>query len=856
MLRRALLALCLLLLACMRAKAQPDCTVTHYDEFSGMAQWYVTQIVQDRKGMMWFATWNGLNRYDGYQFECFKSEPGDGVDLPSDRISDIMLNDQGNLFCLIDDRVFLFHIDSCRYQPLPQQQEQKLVALFKERKRIDDDKVKHPFSVTDTYGTQWQIAGDGTITYTDPATGRQVSLPKYDERMRDVQYCTTDRNGNVWARSGYGAYKLTFYNRPYVWFAQEKPSQIRCLYLDSKQRYWVTSKEDATVRLFDRDNRLLGYLGGDGRLHAQYTHFRYPVYAMLQDTHGVFWLGCKPGGVCRLTETADGVFQLEQFVHDDSDSQSISHDHVYDIKEDARGRLWIATFDGGINCVEHPHDAHPAFLHQGNGLRYPEDVCQRVRYIHITADGHLLAATTRGLIVADVTPADTRSIVFKCHTKEKDRYNSLSNNATMYVAEDSLHRLFVCTESGGVNLITSTNLQADQLCFRHFNTTNGLPSDVALSAQAMGDRLLIVSNNQLILLRVTDDDPVECESFFWRDKMRFSDATPLLRPDGYMLFGLQDHALLIRPSDIQKNQFVPPLALTALSIENRPLQRAVNALDTLVLQPGERDFTLWFAALDFSVENQVDYAFRLDDDKWNSIGKNRSATFLDMAPGTYRLQIRSTNADGVWVDNVRVLTIIVKPVFWETGWAKLLYVLLFAAVVWAILYTRRYIKNLNRRQRELHEAYLALVNAQNSGEPQTVDASPSAPAVEQTPAASPADSHQMSADDEMFMRRVMAFIESNIDNADVNISDMAEAAATSYSGLNRKMKSLLGVTPLDFLREARIRRACQLLQEGLPVVEVAAGCGFADAKYFAKCFKAEMGMTPTEYKAKNISTEV
>ena len=56
-----------------------------------MAQWYVTQIVQDKRGMMWFATWNGLNRYDGYEFVCFKSRVGDGIDMPSDRIRDLSL---------------------------------------------------------------------------------------------------------------------------------------------------------------------------------------------------------------------------------------------------------------------------------------------------------------------------------------------------------------------------------------------------------------------------------------------------------------------------------------------------------------------------------------------------------------------------------------------------------------------------------------------------------------------------------------------------------------------------------------------------------------------------------------------
>ena len=62
--------------------------------------------------MIWFSTWNGLNRYDGYQFESFKSRVGDGVDVPSDRIMDMVLDDDGNLLCNIEGGVFVFDVNS------------------------------------------------------------------------------------------------------------------------------------------------------------------------------------------------------------------------------------------------------------------------------------------------------------------------------------------------------------------------------------------------------------------------------------------------------------------------------------------------------------------------------------------------------------------------------------------------------------------------------------------------------------------------------------------------------------------------------------------------------------------------
>lgn len=828
---------CIILNCWLTVNAQSQCTVTHYDEFSGMAQWWVTQIVQDRHGMMWFATWNGLNRYDGYQFECFKSQVGDEVDTPSDRIQDIMLSDDGNLWCLIDGEVFLFDINTCKYHKVDKEQHARLSKVFNDRHNKEMDNT--PYYYKDRYGTQWRIGEDGTISWQEEATGSWRPYPLTQRMKSPVLYCTTDNQGNVWLRSGYGAYKLTFHQPPYTFFPQEKPTIVRYFYIDKEQRYWITNKEDATVRLYDRDHHLLGYLGKDGRLHSQYTSFVAPVYCILQDSKGVFWFGSKPGGLFRLHEQSDGSFRYEQFLHDEHDKESLGFDHVFYLEEDRYGRLWVSTFMGGLNCVEHPHEERLRFLHKDNGLRLPLKDWSLVRQTRIIDDHIMLAVTTSGLIVADISNTDPRKIVWKCHKRDIHRRNSLSNNATMFVAEDARHHIYICTESGGVNEILSDNLLADQLEFRHYNLSTGFPSDVALSAVAVDSSLLVVSNNQLIMLKGD-----EHEAFFLKDKLRFADASPTRLPDGRWILALQDGAFTVRPQDIRNSTFIPPIALTGLSVENQPIAHAINHLNTLTLSPDERNFTIWFSALDFADNGDISYSFLMESDKggesWNDIGKTHSATFLHLQPGTYQLRIRSTNSDGVWVDNERTLTVIVKPTFWETRWAQLLYLLLIGGGIFGILYTRQYIRNINRKQRETHEAYLALLNSQGDSKAQ------------QGTAPAPTESGpKLKPEDDAFMRRTMKFIEEHISDPDINIGDLAEATATSRSGLNRKMKSLLGVTPLDFIREARIRKACQLLSEGLAVNDTAYSCGFSDPKYFAKCFKAETGMTPKEYKVEN-----
>ena len=837
--QKKLLTIILWLCSWQTWASESMCRVTHFDEFAGMAQWHVTQIVQDHNGMMWFSTWNGLNRYDGYQFECFKSQVGNGINMPSDRIQDMMLNDQGNLVCLIEGNVLLFDVKTCQYHEMSREEVAKWKSTFDVRREITLRDINKPYHYTDRYGKQWNIPDDIGIG-------------------GNPHYCTTDKQGNVWLRSNYGAYRLTFDKRPYTYFPQEKPAQIRCFLIDRKQRYWVTSKDDATVRLYDKDNNLMGYLGRDGHMHRQYTSFGSPIYCLFQDSKGVFWLGSKPDGLFRAKENADGSFAIESFRHSPTDPNTLSCNDIYYIAEDAKGRLWLATFDGGINCIEHPWNDRLQFLHSENGLQLPKETCKRVRQILITKNHVLLAATTTGLLVGDVGMDDVRKAKWTSHTREKQRSTCLSNNATMFVMQDLKGRIFVCTESGGVNEITSHDLLSKQLEFKHHNMMTGLPSDVALSAYPYQDGIAVVSNNQVIFFNPDKPNREGLISLFWKDKLRFSDARPVQLPDKRWLFGLQDGAFTISAEDIKPNPYVPPISLTGLSIENGVIDRAAAQYDTLTLMPPSRNIIVYFAALDYTDSKDINYAFKISEktDEWNSIGKNRSINLLDLRPGTYHLQIRSTNSDGIWMDNARTLTIIVKPTFWETGWARLLLALFILLIGYGIYRTYRHIMLLNKKQHDTYEAYLALLNAQPRNEemvPETGHSGEKAPLPHREENATGDSTPKLKAEDDAFMQRAVRFIEEHISDPDINIGDMAEATATSRSGLNRKMKSLLGMTPLDFIRGARIRKACGMLEEGMSVNDVAYGCGFSDPKYFGKCFKAETGKTPTEYKAEYAS---
>ncbi len=811
---------------CLDAFSQPLCRIQRYDENDGLPQWHITQMTQDRQGLIWLATWNGLCRFDGYQFRGFKAHVGDGNDIATDRIRSVWMTADGNIGCRVDDDAYLFNLKNYRFE-----QRRQMPTRGFNAKSVKQDR---PFKYKDAQGVTWTVYHDGRLTYS-LVGGKEIA---YGNKafLESVNFCMPDRQGNLWVVATSGIYRLNFPKQRGCIMRNAQQIETKAFFIDRHRRYWIATKEDNAVKIFNSDNSFAGYLAPNGNIVKTKEKLPVPVYCMKQTANGDIWIGSKPGGLFRLREIKGGLpYRMEKI-------QGLSCNDVYDIAADRWGRLWIATLGGGICCAENPTAAQPRVIKPFSGLRYyPRKAAQKVRKLFITEHDVMLAASTDGLLVCKLEKGNAvKNMRFRCHTREADRKDALSCSATMNISQDYKGRVFVSTESGGVNMITNSNLLASKLSFRHFNKESGLSTDVAVSVVPFGRRMLAVGSNNIVIFSPDNGSSETFGKSFFLSECRFSEALPIVLPDGRWLFGMQDGLFAVSPTDLHKSSYSPSIALTGLSVQGKEKDCAVNALDTLVLGSSERSITLSFAALDFTPEADIRYAFALVKDgeeynmAWNNIGSDHSATLLDLAPGTYRLLVKSTNADGIWTNNSREITIIVTPTFLETTFAHVLILLLVISIIGGTVYTYIYIRRIKRQQHEVLEAYLSLLNADKEDELKNSN-QPAAP--------------QLSEEDDRMMRRISAFLEENISNADIGVGDMAEAAAVSRSGLQRKMKQIMGVTPVDFLKEARIKHACKLLDTTQKSVsEIAFACGFSDPKYFSRCFKASTGKSPTEYR--------
>ena len=110
--------------------------------------------------------------------------------------------------------------------------------------------------------------------------------------------------------------------------------------------------------------------------------------------------------------------------------------------------------------------------------------------------------------------------------------------------------------------------------------------------------------------------------------------------------------------------------------------------------------------------------------------------------------------------------------------------------------------------------------------------------------------------DEEFMKKAVAFIESNFENENYGVDDFASDMAMGRTRLYQKLNDLTGMSIKEFILDIRLKRAGQLLRDTeYNVAEISTMTGFASPKYFSVCFKRHFGQSPTEFKASVSSPE-
>ena len=515
-----------------------------------------------------------------------------------------------------------------------------------------------------------------------------------------VRSYTLDNQGNCWFATARGVEKLCFFPQSYQFNLTDYEAETRAFLQDSNKRLWTASKSNY-IQIFAPDGNLVGYLSKQGNIIKEKQSFYNGVYSILEDKDGNIWLGTKEIGLFQLKKTGANHYSIHHFEHQTNDPYSLSSNSIYAIFQDSRNNIWIGCYGGGLNLLAQAKDGKVSFIHSNNELRnYPIAYGMKVRNIAEAPGGVILVGTTNGLLTFSNNFERLEEIKFYRNIRRPGDKNSLSANDIMHIYTDKNKTTYIISFTGGVNKVISPNLLNENIQFRNYDKNNGLASDLALSMiEDTQNQLWVVSEIALSKFDPAKETFENYELSSIYQEFNFSEALPIINARNQIILGTDKGFLEVSPEKMRKSSYVPPIVFTGLKIQGHLTDHSIDNLEELELEPSQRNVTFQFAALDYVNPKGILYAYRLQglEEEWNEADNNRSASYINLPAGKYQLQIKSTNSDGVWVDNVRTLSIHVLPTFWETYWAWLLYFILFILFTASIVYVLFYIYRLRHR---------------------------------------------------------------------------------------------------------------------------------------------------------------
>lgn len=571
--------------------------------------------------------------------------------------------------------------------------------------------------VEDSRGNLWLTpSGNGMAMY-DRRNNRLVPFLDQDRHYAWTAENTVidmfvDRQDNVWFCGKYTGLQKATYNAPQFNTLNhvaptESGRDVRGVFQDSKGRIWLGAKS-GVVSVYDSQLRFIGNLASDGRLSASFTSQVGHAYAFAEQKNGVIWIATKFSGLLRLEPSGENNFRLKRFTADGT-RYSLPHNDVFSLCIDRHNRLWGATFGGGIFYTD-LSEKEPRFIHSSNLLSsYPIQKFGRTRFVTSDRHGNIWVCATSGLLRFSENFSRPDKIHYVSYTRQPDNASSLSYNDVLEAYFTSSDSMYVCTYGGGFCRVDRS--PGDSLRFTPFTTANGLRSDVVFSVQEdRSGNLWFASENGFVKYSPQKNSVENFSSRFFGKQIDINEGMALRLRDGRLLYPSRNcTAVYFNPEKIKVSRFVPKIILTKLFVDqteqlpsaddNAILEEDINSMQCITLPPGKNSFNLEFAALDFRDPSNISYAYMIDgiDAGWNMIGNRHSAIYNNLPPGKYVLKIRSTNSDGLWVNNMRKVEIEVLPSFWQTGWAWLLYALIAVLAVFITAYVFATILQLKQK---------------------------------------------------------------------------------------------------------------------------------------------------------------
>lgn len=461
-------------------------------------------------------------------------------------------------------------------------------------------------------------------------------------------------------------------------------NEVRGLLVDHKDRLWVGAKS-GEILINDNGKILRKPLGENFKPIGG-------VYSIFQDQSGRFWIGTKGDGVYLIEEHSKGTFKVIKHLLNDADDKKNHRSEIYSFIQDKKGRIWVATFGGGLVQIASEGEKIEVFNCHNRFLNYPLDNYSKLRDLEIDEKGNLWIGTSEGLVLYD-PEAPVAGGKFTVYKKEQGDIESLGGNDIQFIYKDSDGEMWVLTSSGGLNKAIGKD-PMNSLRFKNYSKKQGFSSDFLLACIEDSNKNLWISTRNGISRFSLKNSKIQ--NFSYYDGLHetiFSEASVAKLRNGKVIFGNILGYLYFHTSDLNKRREKGNLVLTNFQINSEdvnleepksPLKSDINYLSEVALKHYQNIIGVEFAMLESTSSGRHNFVYRLlgYDDVWRSTEGQNKVVYTNLPPGNYTFQVKSQHAGLFSGVSYRSLQIKISSPFWKTWWAYSIYaVLLFILLV-------------------------------------------------------------------------------------------------------------------------------------------------------------------------------
>ena len=689
----------------------------HIGTAEGLPQNTIHGIAKDKYGFMWFGTWAGLCRYDGYRMRVYRYNPKNPKSIINNRIHNILMDNQQDIWIQTLDDTFVckYNYERDNFDRIPVSDVDTSMLI----------KLNHREHIQNLYPTyqdyQWHIqTSTSSLIQTHLPTSSKYTYTHNpfdpwslnDQQVSDLYL---DDNDILWVGTyNNGLNKASLHPHVDYWYHEPNHANsisdpaIRSICEDQEGNIWMGTRSSG-VSVRKKDGTFFHFQHDPSNPNSLASNYVHKVFC---DSKGMIWVGTRKG-LHRIDPKSRQVQRWQDY--------DLDYIRVTEIIEDKQQRLWFATHRGIYS-----YDLQLEQFTHYDPLRY-----QQTRYVStimLDSKNQIWSGNdTEGIYVLKENNTQGLDVVHH-FTHDSSSVNSINDNRVICLLEDAQKNIWIGT-SNGLN-----RYDPKQKNFTRFSgRPDGLPesSIAALSLDNNGN--IWCSHKQGIsTIQLANNKIRNFNSQIAYRGNEFSDGA-LYRDkiNNLLYFGGSTGVNIFCPDSLRIDSIPPQVVLTDLQILNKTvevgdtvnnrvvLDRPLYLRPELMLTYADKSVAFEFAALHFINPDGIKYAYKLEgfDENWIYTDANqRIASYSNLAPGNYTFKVKAANSDGVWNEEPTCLSIMVAPAWWASIWAYAAYTIFIIAVliiVYAYLLRYDRLKNqlayeelLLEKERDLHQSKL------------------------------------------------------------------------------------------------------------------------------------------------------